>query len=797
VTDNASQNTNLYLEPATSSSGDLLQALLRLLRILRYRKKVVLCTFYCFALAGAAYYMVATRYYGSSAKLLIVEQKPDQLTSVGEHDSTGNTMATHRELVMSPVVIREAIEQLPPHHRIDLLGKSPKDWVQTIASGLGASITRKTNLIDVSYRSRDPEAAAAVVNAVIQSYLEFVEKNHRGSAADLISKHKEEREQRLAGLTNKQNKLQQLRQRIGHLATSTDDNFVEPMIQRAIHLNKALLEAQEKHISLQATLVSINESLERGEDISQQIAGVEATLGRQILLTSMGLSPQDMQVLSDQQKKLLSTRQELQNLSSDLGPNHPRIVELQQQAQSIEEYLRNYHSKAGQRLEAIGQAMPHKVITNMLRQSVRVAGEKTKQLNKSFQLAKADAASHSDALGKMRILERDIARDETRHDELSTLITTLETSQVQAPIRATVVREPLPNEVPISPQLRLVLVTCLFGGTLVGGVIAYVQDLLDDRFNSPEELTTQLGVPVLAMIRNLKPLPGEGLDTIYAKALPNSTETEAFRTLRTAVSLGNNECDRILISSSEPGDGKTTISANLSVTFAQAGHRTLVIDADLRRPGFTAMMNMKGQQGVADILSSDRDPTETAPPLVQKTTVEGLDVLPVGLRRPNPSELLSGKTFVELLAWADSIYDRVIVDCPPVLAVSDAQIVGQLVDGAILVVRPEKNHRRSVMRAVESFHATGCRVLGVVANGLSDLSAGYGSGYGYGYGDGYGEAADITTEVPMNSPLPATHATSPDADVAAILPLPQPPTVDQRSVPTSETPPTIQPRRVA
>jgi capsular exopolysaccharide synthesis family protein len=201
----------------------------------------------------------------------------------------------------------------------------------------------------------------------------------------------------------------------------------------------------------------------------------------------------------------------------------------------------------------------------------------------------------------------------------------------------------------------------------------------------------------------------------------------------------------LLICSSEPGDGKTTITANLSTAFAQAGKSTLVIDADLRRPGFTSLLNLKGIPGVAEVITSGVPPAESAPPLVYHTEVEGLHVLPVGLRRPNPAELLSSQAFVELLAWADSIYDRVIVDCPPILAVSDAQIVGQLVDGAILVVRPEKNHRRAVIRAVESFHNSGCRVLGVVANALSPNSQSYGyGGYGYEYNYSYGHDGNQT-----------------------------------------------------
>jgi Mrp family chromosome partitioning ATPase len=108
---------------------------------------------------------------------------------------------------------------------------------------------------------------------------------------------------------------------------------------------------------------------------------------------------------------------------------------------------------------------------------------------------------------------------------------------------------------------------------------------------------------------------------------------------------------------------------------------------------------------------------------------------------------LGSPNFVELLAWAEATYEQVLVDCPPVLAVSDAQIVGRLVDGAILVVQPHKNHRRLVARACQSFSATGSTVLGIVANGLS-LQAGRGYGYGYGYGYAYGYGHDAEPEAP-------------------------------------------------
>jgi len=770
-------NDRTYSE-AAATGGDLVPAIMRLLRIFRHRKKVVFATLYCFSLAGIAYYLLATRMFESSAKLEIVEQNLNQLSATGEQVNGHNTMANQRELVTSPVVVEQAIRSLDPIHLIDLKGIAPRDWVKSVTTRLSASVKRRTDFLEVSYRSRDPEAAAAMVRALIRSYLDFVDKNHRGTAGDIIAVLTEEQSKLQQSLNQRQMELQQFRQRVGHLAISSEDGVVEPMIQRAVRLNDAMIDAQERRLELQANLAAVEGATARGEDVTQQLMSIEPDLGRQMLLASMGLSPQDLRVLGDQRKKLLATREELQSLSAHYGPNHPRIIELGLQAQTMHEYLSNYHSGAGQRLDALGSAVPGEVVIKMLRQAVRQAGQQEKQLDMSFELARTEAAKHSDSLVQLRMLERDVARKETLYDSLADKIANIDIRQVQAPIQATVVREPLPNDRPVSPRLRFVFVVCLFGGTSIGGLIAYVQDVLDDRFNSPEELSSQLGVPILAMVRKLDPIPGVGLATVHINALPNDAQTEAFRTLRTSLSLSGEVCDRILISSSEPGDGKTTIAANLAVALAQAGKRTLVIDADLRRPGFTALVDLKGQAGVADLLASDEPPTSTAPTLVHQTEVEGLDVLPAGFRRPNPAELLSGKNFAELLAWADSVYDRVIVDCPPVLAVSDAQIIGQLVDGAILVVRPEKNHRRSVIRAVESFGAAGCRVLGVVANGLSEESSGYGYGYGYSYDGGYG------------------HASEEDSMEAVEPPSLAPPTVDFRDAPPP-SPERIRPRRAA
>ena len=197
--------------------------------------------------------------------------------------------------------------------------------------------------------------------------------------------------------------------------------------------------------------------------------------------------------------------------------------------------------------------------------------------------------------------------------------------------------------------------------------------------------------------------------------------------------------------------------SNLGVSHALAGKRTLLIDCDLRRPGLTKLFELRGQGGVSEILRSEEPLGEMCAARVQATEIERLHVLPSGPKPSNPAELLSGPRLGDMLAWAEANYDQVIVDCPPILAAADAAIVGRLTEGLILVIQPEKNHRRLVLRAVASLASMGVGIMGVVANKIGGENGtsyyGYG-GYGYGYGYGYGadQAENAEGDEPEEQP---------------------------------------------
>jgi capsular exopolysaccharide synthesis family protein len=316
----------------------------------------------------------------------------------------------------------------------------------------------------------------------------------------------------------------------------------------------------------------------------------------------------------------------------------------------------------------------------------------------------------------------------------------------------------------------------VLGGFGAGLALVHLLDALDDRFRSLDEMQNRLGVAVLSMVQQMKSPDAAGLEAVTMHSDPTSPESEAFRTLRTALDLSHPDARQLGSSSAEPGDGKTTVLANLAVGYAQSDKKTLLIDADLRRPGLTRMMDLRGMHGLSEILRSDGDIAELAAIHIQASGLKGLDILPSGPRPTNPHELLAGARLSQFLAWAAGVYDQILIDSPPALATSDTAIIGRLVDGVILVVQPAKNRRRLVTRVVESLLMLKIPLLGLVINrvgsdqdqGYYNYHSGYGYGYGYSYGYGYGYGSDYGSHDEGEEGGHASDESYPSEDTAPV-----------------------------
>lgn len=197
---------------------------------------------------------------------------------------------------------------------------------------------------------------------------------------------------------------------------------------------------------------------------------------------------------------------------------------------------------------------------------------------------------------------------------------------------------------------------------------------------------------------------------------PSSPVSEQYRTIRTNIQFASSVDHRLqtlVVTSSGPSEGKSTTSANLAVVFAKSGQRVLLVDADMRKPTVFKTFQLTNEIGLSTVLSTGTKIDKAA----QKTSIENLSVLTSGPKPPNPSELLGSMRMDQVITEARNLYDIIIFDMPPIVAVTDAQIMASKVDGTLLVVRENVTKKESVTKARELLHLVNARVLGVVYNG--------------------------------------------------------------------------------
>ena len=215
---------------------------------------------------------------------------------------------------------------------------------------------------------------------------------------------------------------------------------------------------------------------------------------------------------------------------------------------------------------------------------------------------------------------------------------------------------------------------------------------------------------------------------VIAKLNPKSPITEQYRTIRTNLQFASvdNELRSMIITSSGPGEGKSMTTANLAVVYAQQGKKVLLIDADLRKPTVHYTFRLDNLRGLSNILVGEHTLEES----VNKSDVDNLDVISCGPIPPNPSELLASKKMQQLLNDAKLSYDLVIFDTPPVLAVTDAQIMANIVDGSLLVVRSNQTENEAAIKAKEALEPAHAKLLGTVLNDREKKKANYYYYYG-------------------------------------------------------------------
>ncbi len=268
-------------------------------------------------------------------------------------------------------------------------------------------------------------------------------------------------------------------------------------------------------------------------------------------------------------------------------------------------------------------------------------------------------------------------------------------------------------DVPVSPNVPLNLAIGLVFGLFLGAAFAFIRDYFDDSVKTKEMVDRVTGVSTLGLIPKL-----EGGTDLVTVTHPSAPAAEAFRLLRTSVKfLGVERQVRVVqVTSPSPGEGKTMVAVNLAVAFAQSGDRVVLVGGDLRRPRMEEVVDVPLTPGLTAVLIGD----VTLPQAIQSApAVPNLSVLPAGYPPPNPSELLSGERARRLMDVLGQTYDVVVIDCPPVLPVTDSLVIARMADTTLLVTSANKTSKRSLTRAVELLRQVDAPLVGTVLNSLS------------------------------------------------------------------------------
>jgi capsular exopolysaccharide synthesis family protein len=476
------------------------------------------------------------------------------------------------------------------------------------------------------------------------------------------------------------------------------------------------------------------------------------------------------------EKALLPLFAKQAELEGFYGKDHPEMIRINNQIEMTKEFYK--------KMEKISrEAETRQIITDPIDYMMQVLQDELRQAKLNHEWSKGLL---DDEMKKAREMESyyqnekellsEIARNEKAHDATLERLGDINRIRDYGGFKANLLAEPGPGG-KTSPVLWQFLLMGAALGFMMAAGSAYLLDIADKSFRNPEEIRRRLGLPivghvpyVLSSSEPVMALDGAGnpieLDSgLIAMHQPMSPAAEGFRGIRTALYFNTHgqRHNVIQVTSPNMGDGKTTLITNLAVSIAQSGRKVLIVDADLRRPRVHRSFGLTGKVGLAEVIAGTAELDEA----IQITAVPNLSVLPCGRRPQNPAELLTTPRFEDVIDDLRSAFDYVLVDTPPLLAVSDPCIVAPRVDGLLLTIRVSKNGRPAAERARDLLAGLKTNCIGVVVNGVGKHGSMTGYGYEhYRYADEYTSAYTSTDEAGHEVHHEAREAAEPSHSIA-------------------------------
>lgn len=716
-----------------------------ILAICRHRKWTILFFTVAAVGLGLLYFNKAQPVWEASAQMLIIKQQSEANSPVSLLDGRigyEDNMTTHAQVITSPRIVTAAVtkwklDQLPLYSA----EKTPPDVVaaiigETLTAGrAGGRDSPDSQVLQVTFQCTDPQAARSVLRAIVSSYEDFLGDTYQSISNEtitLITQAKDQLEHRLA---EKGREIAKFEKTIPAEVIAWKGGSKADEELKAFYTD--LKAHRAKRVEVDSLINAVEVSQKQGKSAEVLLNLVESN-------SSIRESKKDP-IIQSAPDSLISLQIEHDAMAEKYGPEHPKVKDL---AKRIEKYQAFIDARQVE-LDQINQAnrqKPDQILAQYMdflrTELIRLDGIETK-LNESIEKSKEEAKFLAGFTSDLRAKVDDQDNIRRLFKEVVDKFSQMEIVKGRGGYRMSEIR-PADNVKQVEPRLLKCLAAGGLAGFLLGLALACLIDLADKSFRNADQVRAELGTPLLGHIpvipevkrNNRKKQAASPInETVLTLHKPRSTIAEAYRAVRTGLNFGvRGEGHKVVqVTSPDPGDGKSTFTANLAVSLAQTGKRVLLVDADFRRPRVAKIFGIESSLGLSGVIQGTADLTDA----VVESGVENLSLLACGPRPINPSELLGSQQFRELIDILRDAYDFVLIDTPPVLAVTDPCVVAPRVDGVVLLIRITKDVRPHARRSVESLQELGANILGVVVNGVGGVRPGTGHVFSSQYGHRY------------------------------------------------------------
>ncbi|MEC8333511.1 MAG: polysaccharide biosynthesis tyrosine autokinase [Verrucomicrobiota bacterium] len=546
---------------------------------------------------------------------------------------------------------------------------------------------RMSLMIGVAYTHPDPIIAAEVANFFANEFIDYNLKLNIDASMKAVEDLRIRADQQKDRVEELDLKLSEYREANNAVSLDNQENIAGVQLAR---LNEIKLSNKNIYDQLE-TKWNMIESYKREERNLWELSFIA-----------------DQPSVSRLLERISSSRINISSLSKRYREKHPAMIQLLQTLQEAE-----------LELEAAVQNSVNKVYAGF-------AEAKSNFEVSSKRLAEKEKEVID--LSKTRVEYSSLLRDlEVQHNFFIALNQRMTTEKAQVNLKnpnARVVDQaiPPPEDMPSSPNIVMNLAAGFFGGIAAGFGLILAISFVDDRVKSAFDIEGTIGLPLLGVIPRIKKLDAQSKAQAVASNIDRHV-TETFRTIYSAIKLNEDSKNAkvILATSTVPAEGKSFVSTNLSLTFANHGERTLLIDADLRLPSVARTLQLENKEGIIDHIDNGKSIDD----LIVKDVYPNFDVLPSGGKSKSPTQILGSNEFEALFAYLRDRYDRIVVDSPPLAAVSDALNLLRLVDGVVYVIKFNTVKRRTASINVRRLWESDTPVFGALLNNITSAHSSY------------------------------------------------------------------------